>query len=43
MEVSETGVDNKSRNMSFPLSGAMAIGNPVGAVVQLSCQKLLVI
>ena len=43
MEVSETGVDNKSRNMSFLLSGALAIGSPVGAVLQLSSPKLLVI
>ena len=39
MEVSETGVDNKSRNMSFLLSGALAIGSPVGAVVQLFFQN----
>ena len=43
MEVSETGVDNKSRNMSFLLSGAHTIGKPVGAVVQLSSPELLVI
>ena len=42
MEVSETGVDNKSRNMSFLLSEALAIGNPVGVVLQLSSSKLLV-
>ena len=43
MEVSETGVDNNSRNMSFLLSGALAIGSPVEAILQLSSPKLLVI